>query len=65
MGVVPMWYRQGVKVEGRESRGGMVFTGGAGFGGGGSDHEISGGGKDEGGLGVFDSSETFFSDAGS
>ena len=43
----------------------MVFTGGAGFGGGGSDHEISGGGKDEGGLGSFDSSGTFFPDAGS
>jgi len=43
----------------------MVFTGGAGFGGGGSDHEISGGGKDEGGLGGSDYSGTFFPDAGS
>lgn len=37
----------------------MVFTCGAGFGGGGSDHEISGGGKDEGGVGGSDSFRTF------
>jgi len=43
----------------------MVFTDSVGFGGGGSDHEISGGGKDEGGIRGFDSSGTFFSDAGS
>jgi hypothetical protein len=43
----------------------MVFTGGAGFGGSGSDHKISGGGKDEGGLGGSDFSGTFLSDAGS
>jgi len=43
----------------------MVFTDIVGFGGGGSDHEISGGGKDEGGLGGSDSSWTFFSDADS
>jgi len=65
VGVVPMWCRQGVKVEGRKSRGRMFFTGGAGFGGGGSDHEISGGGKDEGGIGGSDSVGAFFPDAGS
>jgi len=43
----------------------MVFTDIVGFGGGGSGHEISGGGKDEGGLGGSDSSWTFFPDAGS
>ena len=43
----------------------MVFTDIVGFGGGGSDHEISGGGKDEGGIGGSDSSGTFFPDAGS
>ena len=43
----------------------MVFTGGAGFGGGGSDHKISGGGKDEGALGDSDSFGAFFPDAGS
>ena len=43
----------------------MVFTGGAGFGGGGSDHKISGGGKDEGGIGESDFSWAFFPDAGS
>ena len=43
----------------------MVFTGRAGFDGGGSDHEISGGGKDEGGLGGSDSSGAFFPDPGS
>ena len=43
----------------------MVFTGGAGFGSGGSGHENFGGGKNEGGLGGFDSSGNFFPDAGS
>ena len=43
----------------------MVFTVGVGFGGGGSDHEILGGGKDEGGLGSSDSSGAFFPNAGS
>jgi hypothetical protein len=43
----------------------MVFTGGAGFGGGGSDHEISGGGKDERGIGGSDFVGAFFPDTGS
>ncbi len=43
----------------------MVFTDIVGFGGGGSDHEISGGGKDEGGLGDSDCFGAFFPDAGS
>ena len=43
----------------------MVFTGWIGFSGGGSDYEILGGGKDEGGFGGSDSSGTFFPDAGS
>jgi len=43
----------------------MFFAGWIGFGGGGSDYEILGGGKDEGGLGGSDSSGTFFPDAGS
>ena len=42
----------------------MVFTGGAGFGGGGSDHKNSGGGKDEGGVGSYDSSRVILPDAG-
>ena len=43
----------------------MVFTGGIGFGGGGSDHETFGGGKDESGVGGPDSSGIFFTHAGS
>ena len=43
----------------------MVFTDSVGFSGGGSDHEISGGGKDEGGIGGSDSVGAFFPDAGS
>ena len=43
----------------------MVFTGWIGFGGGGSDYEILGGGEDEGGLGGSDFSGAFFPDAGS
>ena len=43
----------------------ILVTGGAGFGGGGSDRKISGGGKDEGRLGDSDSSGAFFPDAGS
>ena len=64
VGVVPRWYRQGVEVEGRESGRRIVFTGGVRFGGGGSDHETFGGGKNEGGVGDSDSSWTFFTDAG-
>ena len=43
----------------------MVSACGAGFGGGGSDYETFGGGKDEGGLGGSDSSGTFLPDTGS
>jgi len=43
----------------------MFFTVGVGFGGGGSDYEILGGGKDECGLGGPDFSGAFFPDAGS
>jgi hypothetical protein len=62
--VVPRWCRQGVQVEGRESRRRMFFTVGVGFGGGGSDYEILGGGEDEGRVGGPDFSGTFFPDAG-
>jgi hypothetical protein len=43
----------------------MFFTVGVGFGGGGSDYEILGGGEDEGRVGGPDFSGTFFPDAGS
>ena len=64
MGVVPRWFCPGVRVEGGRTGGRLVSAGGVSFGGGGSDDKISGGGRDEGGFGSFDSSRIILPDAG-